>query len=58
MDPNFDLSPKDAQQSLLDICSDLTTLDLVSLGQVQCWTTGFNAWLKTKYNLQMPVNDP
>jgi hypothetical protein len=30
MDPDFDLSLKEAQQSLLDFCTDLKTQDFVA----------------------------
>ena len=50
MDENFNLAPVDAQQSLLNLCTELETAEVVSLGQVECWTTDFNQWLRTRYN--------
>mmetsp|Transcript_4511 Transcript_4511/g.7685 ORF Transcript_4511/g.7685 Transcript_4511/m.7685 type:complete len:401 (+) Transcript_4511:884-2086(+) len=39
MDPDFDLSPVEAQQSLLDLCADLVEQDFVLDRAVTCWTT-------------------
>ena len=54
MDPDFDLSPKEAQQSLLDFCSDLVSQDFVADEIVRCWTTDFAAYLAT-LDKQMPL---
>ena len=56
MDKDFSLESVEAQQSLLDLCDKLPTLEIVDQKQVSCWTTQFRAYLK-KSNLDMPISD-
>ena len=57
MDEKFDLTPVEAQQSLIDFCDKLPDLDFVEAGKATCWTTAFRAYLKNS-NLDMPIKDP
>jgi len=41
MDENFDLAPKDAQQSLMDFCEDLIERDFILNREVTCWIDQF-----------------
>lgn len=48
-DEDFDLTPKEAQQSLIDFCQDLRSQKFVASGQVICWIEDFDNFIKEKY---------
>lgn len=48
-DDQFDLSPKEAQVSILKVCDDLRNQTFVASGQVTCWIEEFNDYIKDKY---------
>lgn len=48
MDKDFSLSSVEAQQSVLDFCSDLKKQDFVLDGNVDCWLKDyFDQWLRS-----------
>jgi len=55
MDENFDLSPPDAQQSLIDFCTDLPTRDFILNKDVTCWMDQFKVYVETTLEKTMPL---
>lgn len=45
MDPEFDLSPKEAQNAILTLCKDLRDQEFVKNKNVKCWLESFDLWL-------------
>ncbi|KRX02172.1 hypothetical protein PPERSA_06367 [Pseudocohnilembus persalinus] len=54
LDGEFDLSPPQKQQQLLNLCDDLVKSDLILDEQVDCWIQNFKTWLNDR-NITFPV---
>lgn len=48
-DESFDLSPVEAQQSILDLCQKLRNQTFVASSQVTCWIEDFDSYIKEKF---------
>jgi len=58
MDDKFDPYPKESQQFLKDMCSDLKKLDVITKDSVVCWIDVFEAWVNEKEKtLPLPEKD-
>lgn len=55
MDDKFDISSKEAQQSLLNFCSDLKDQKFILDRGVDCWFERFTDWLKTTHGQYLPI---
>ena len=57
LDPDFDVSSVDAQQSLLDLCADLRNKEFVLNKEVECWIEGFKVYAEG-LNYFFPIQEP